>query len=108
MPRIDRDFRVAEAERCVPVVALQPDVTPEMLASAWAAVAARLKLRDRHKVSRQELSVREHMTALLKRLQTEPFVTLEGLWNGTRRSTPRCPRMRARLSFVAPIPIRSC
>lgn len=24
------------------------------------------------------------MTALLKRLQTEPFVTLEGLWNGTR------------------------
>ena len=84
MPRIDRDFRVAEAERCVPVVALQPDVTPEMLASAWAAVAARLKLRDRHKVSRQELSVREHMTALLKRLQTEPFVTLEGLWNGTR------------------------
>lgn len=44
MPRIDRDFRVAEAERCVPVVALQPDVTPEMLASAWAAVAARLKL----------------------------------------------------------------
>ena len=49
MPRIDRDFRVAEAERCVPVVALQPDVTPEMLASAWAAVAARLKLRDRHK-----------------------------------------------------------
>lgn len=84
MPRIDRDFRVAEVERCVPVVALQPDVTPEMLASAWAAVAARLKLRDRHKVSRQELSVREHMTALLKRLQTEPFVTLEGLWNGTR------------------------
>ena len=83
MPRIDRDFRIASAERCVPVVALQPDVTPEMLLSAWMAVAARLRLRDRHKVSRQELSVREHMTSLLKRLQTQSFVTLEELWNGT-------------------------
>ncbi len=83
MPRIDRDFRIASAERCVPVVALQPDVTPDMLLSAWMAVAARLRLRDKHKVSRQELSVREHMTSLLKRLQTQSFVTLEELWNGT-------------------------
>lgn len=83
LPRIDRDFRIAAAKRCMPVVALQPEVTPEMLSTAWAAVAVRFKLRGHHKVSRQELSVREHMTALLKRLQTESFVTIEQLWSGT-------------------------
>lgn len=83
LPRIDRDFKIAVAQRCMPVAALKPEVTPEMLSEAWEAVAERLKLRGRHKVSRQELSVREHMTVLLKRLQTESFVTLEQLWNGT-------------------------
>ena len=80
LPRIDRDFKVATAELNVPKEVPLPDVEAHELVSAWGDVVRRLRLRDRHKVSRQELSVREHMSALLRKLSQHAMVTLSKLW----------------------------
>lgn len=84
LPRCGRDFHVASAERVVTNEAPQPEVTGKDVAGAWLAVIGRLKLSARHRVTRQELSVREHMTAVLKLLTEKPFLTLETLVGGSQ------------------------
>ena len=79
LPRCGRDFRVSSAERLSLSEPLLPDVSGADVASAWLAVLDRLKLSARHRVARQELSVREHMSAVLKLLGEKPFLTLEML-----------------------------
>lgn len=80
LPRADRDFFVAGAATALPPTVREPEVRDYELAQAWSDVVRRLKLKDRHKVSRQELSVREHMSAILRRLQDVSFITLSMLW----------------------------
>ena len=83
LPRIDRDFHVAFADLNVPKEVPLPEVKAQELVSAWKDVVRRLRLRDRHKVSKQELSVREHMSALLRMLRQQTMVTLSMLWEQT-------------------------
>lgn len=83
LPRIDRDFHIASADLNVPKEVPSPEVKAQELVSAWKDVVRRLRLRDRHKVSRQELSVREHMSALLRMLRQQTMVTLSMLWEQT-------------------------
>ncbi len=83
LPRIDRDFHIASADLNVPKEVPLPEVKAQELVSAWKDVVRRLRLRDRHKVSRQELSVREHMSALLRMLRQQTMVTLSMLWEQT-------------------------
>ena len=45
-----------------------PDVHPQDLAEAWRALLYRARLSAHHRVSREELSVREHMSTILRRL----------------------------------------
>ena len=84
LPRCGRDFHVASAERVVTNGVPLPEVTGTDVAGAWLAVIGRLKLNARHRVTRQELSVREHMTAVLKLLTQKPFLTLETLVGGSQ------------------------
>ena len=84
LPRCGRDFHVASAERVVTNEVPQPEVTGKDVAGAWLAVIGRLKLNARHRVTRQELSVREHMTAVLKLLTEKPFLTFETLVGGSQ------------------------
>lgn len=83
LPRIDRDFHIASADLNVPKEVPLPEVKAQELVSAWKDVVRRLQLRDRHRVSRQELSVREHMSALLRMLRQQTMVTLSMLWEQT-------------------------
>ena len=45
-----------------------PDVRPQDLAEAWRALLYRARLTAHHRVTREELSVREHMSTILRRL----------------------------------------
>ncbi len=49
-----------------------PEVSLDDLTEAWRNVLKRASHFKHHKVSRAELSVREHMSLILRRLQTEP------------------------------------
>jgi segregation and condensation protein A len=59
-----------------------PDVDPWDLQRAWMDVMRRAQLTQHHKIGRQELSVREHMSAILRTLQSSRFVEFSELFNG--------------------------
>lgn len=81
LPVLGRDFRVAQAffER----VALErlPDVDPEELRMAWLALLARAKSTRHHRVTREQLSVRESMSVMLRRLRVGGFVEFSTLFD---------------------------
>lgn len=79
LPRLDRDFLVpAGGFFDVPVKDL-PVITPEELSLAWEAVEANAALSTSHHVTREELSVREHISGILRILQGKEFVRLTEL-----------------------------
>ncbi|MET3517578.1 segregation and condensation protein A [Pseudacidovorax sp. 1753] len=61
-----------------------PDVSLDDLRQAWADILKRAKLVQHHKISREELSVREHMSIVLRQLQGRRFVEFESLFDATR------------------------
>ncbi len=56
------------------------------LQSAWRDILKRAKLVQHHKISREELSVREHMSIVLRRLQGRRFVEFGELFDPSRGS----------------------
>jgi len=61
-----------------------PEVHVVDLQQAWADILRRAKLVQHHKISREELSVREHMSLVLKKLQGQRFVEFEHLFDPTQ------------------------
>ncbi|WP_288109179.1 ScpA family protein [Limnobacter sp.] len=84
LPVIDRDFWVSHAHHDPETVARLPDVLPHELKEAWQAILRRASLNKTHTISREELSVREHMTFILRRLQTQKFVEFFDLFDVQR------------------------
>ena len=81
LPQLGRDFLTAQV--CIEQ-SLQPyfpEVSLSDLQEAWAGILRRAKLVQRHHISREELSVREHMSMVLKRLQGQRFVEFEALFD---------------------------
>ena len=59
-----------------------PEVCADDLAAAWRGILQQAKLKSHHKIAREELSVREHMSLILRQLQSEGgFVQLEQLFD---------------------------
>jgi segregation and condensation protein A len=58
-----------------------PDVNVTDLQEAWRDILRRAKLIQHHKITREELSVREHMSMVLKKLQGRKFVEFEHLFD---------------------------
>jgi segregation and condensation protein A len=82
MPQLDRDFirpALFIEQSNVPV---WPEVDASDLQRAWLDVLKRAKLTAHHKIGRQELSVREHMSAILRQLQAARFVEFGDLFHG--------------------------
>ncbi|MGH8675244.1 MAG: segregation and condensation protein A [Burkholderiales bacterium] len=61
-----------------------PDVHPQDLAEAWRALLYRARLSAHHRVSRQELSVREHMSTILRRLGEHRVLEFAELFDPVR------------------------
>jgi segregation and condensation protein A len=61
-----------------------PDVTVVDLQDAWRDIVKRAKLVQHHVISREELSVREHMSIVLRKLQGARFVEFEDLFDPSR------------------------
>ena len=66
------------------VVTRFPDVNVVDLQSAWSDIVRRAKLTAKHTITREELSVREHMTGILRRLQSAKFVEFHELFDPSR------------------------
>ncbi|MFL9924886.1 ScpA family protein [Herbaspirillum lusitanum] len=84
LPQVGRDYVRTQIYVEQTVVTRWPDVDMDDLKSAWADVLKRAKLTAHHHISREELSVREHMTGILRRLQSARFVEFSDLFDPMR------------------------
>ena len=75
--RSNRSFRAFDHT----VEARLPEVTAPDLKSAWADILRRARLVQHHRISREELSVREYMTFVLRKLQDRRFAEFEELFD---------------------------
>ncbi|MGZ3182257.1 MAG: segregation and condensation protein A [Telluria sp.] len=80
-PQVDRDFVRTQVHIDQTVTTVWPDVNVDDLQRAWADVLRRAKLTQHHRISRQELSVREHMSSILRQLQSSRFVEFSELFD---------------------------
>ncbi len=83
-PVLGRDFQRVQVQVGEPIAARVPEVSVADLQSAWTDVLKRARLGASHKISREELSVRDHMTRILRRLQDTRFVEFADLFDGSR------------------------
>ncbi len=80
-PQQGRDFLRAQVYIEQSIQPRFPHVEVPDLQQAWADILRRAKLVEHHKISRQELSVREHMSIVLKKLQNQRFVEFQDLFD---------------------------
>ena len=81
LPQLGRDFLRAQAWIEQTMTTRLPEVHAADLQSAWAGILRRARLTQHHRVSREELSVREYMTFVLRRLQDRRFAEFEELFD---------------------------
>ncbi len=81
LPTFGRDYLRAQVVIEQSLVPRFPDVHVLDLQEAWRDILKRAKLIQHHIISREELSVREHMSMVLKRLQGRKFVEFEELFD---------------------------
>ena len=84
LPVVGRDFAIAAATVDDTVEKTLPDVSVVDLQSAWRDVLRRARLVQHHRIQREELSVREHMTHILRRLRDARFVEFADLFDPQR------------------------
>ena len=84
LPLLGRDFLRVQVHSEPTQVVRHPDVSVDELREAWLDVLKRARLTQHHKISREELSVREHMSIVLRTLQGRRFVEFEDLFDVTR------------------------
>ncbi len=81
IPQFGRDFLTPQVIVEQSLQIRFPDVSVLDLKEAWQDILRRATLVRHHKITREELSVREHMSMILKRLQGRRFVEFEDLFD---------------------------
>ena len=84
LPVLGRDFLRAQVHIEQSLQPRFPDVAVADLQAAWRDILQRARLNQHHTISREQLSVREHMSIVLRRLQGQRFVEFEQLFDAAR------------------------
>lgn len=87
LPQYGRDFLKATVYIEQSLQPRFPDVEIGELQAAWRDILKRAKLVQTHKITREELSVREYMSQILKQLQGQRFVEFERIFEPAKGST---------------------
>lgn len=80
LPQIGRDTVAAQIHIEQSLVLRWPEVNAADLQAAWADLQKRARLVAHHTINRETLSVRAHMTGILRRLQSARFVEFSDLF----------------------------
>lgn len=80
--QIGRDFFPAQAFFERQVAQVLPEVSVADLRKAWADIIQRAKLHAHHQITHEPLSVREHMTLILKQLSGRRYLEFTELFTG--------------------------
>jgi len=73
LPQRDRDFQAVTVWIEQNMAVRLPQVSPADLEAVWRDLLKQARVRQHHRISREELSVREHMTIVLRQLQEGHF-----------------------------------
>lgn len=84
LPQFGRDFLRAQVHVEQSLAPRFPDVHVADLQEAWRDIVRRARLVQHHVITREELSVREHMSIVLRTLQGRKFLEFEQLFDTTR------------------------
>lgn len=84
LPQFGRDFLRAQVHIEQSLQPRFPDVQADELREAWLEILKRARLVQHHRITREQLSVREHMSLVLKRLQGRRFLEFEDLFEVSR------------------------
>jgi segregation and condensation protein A len=84
LPVLGRDFLRAQVAIEQSIVPRWPEVAAVDLRTAWRDIVARARLVQHHHISREQLSVREHMSLVLRKLQGRRFALFEDLFDTVR------------------------
>lgn len=81
LPLAARDFSLVNVWVENAIEERLPQVSSEDLRHAWLTLFTRAKMNRHHQVSREELSVREHMSRILRILKSKEFAEFGELFN---------------------------
>jgi segregation and condensation protein A len=81
LPQAERDFMLVRVWVDNTAVERLPEVSTEDLRNAWLRLVARSQANRSHHVTREELSVRAHMSDILIRLRGKKFVEFSELFD---------------------------
>jgi segregation and condensation protein A len=84
LPQFGRDFLKAQVFIEQSLQPRFPDVHVLDLQEAWHDILKRARLVQHHTITREELSVREHMSIVLRHLQGRKFVEFEKLFDSSK------------------------
>jgi len=80
LPQAGRDFLPAAAMLQTEGLVRLPEVSLDDLRNAWADILRRASLVQHHRISREQLSVRDFMTRILRNLHNRRFAEFEDLF----------------------------
>ncbi|HRD34499.1 MAG TPA: ScpA family protein [Rhodocyclaceae bacterium] len=80
LPRAERDFEWVSVFVAEKLVERLPELNLHDLQLAWLSIMKKARLTQHHRVDREELSVREHMIAILRKLEGGVFVAFDALF----------------------------
>ena len=80
LPQAGRDFSIVHVAFERDLAARLPEVRPDDLKIAWLALFNRAAVNRHHVVTREQLSVRAHMSRVLRRLQEAKFIEFSELF----------------------------
>lgn len=89
MPKVGVDIEVAAVYYERVSLVKPPEVSLDDLVDAWRNVLKRARLNQHHKLGRAELSVREHMSLLLRRLSVTPVLRFDELFEIESEGVPK-------------------
>jgi segregation and condensation protein A len=81
LPQVGRDFALVQVWIDRAIEQALPNVNAEDLRQAWLWLLMRANVNKHHRVTRDQLSVREHMTSILRRLQEVKFLEFTQLFS---------------------------
>ena len=89
MPQVGKNILIAQSyfERVTEIT--YPDVTLDDLFAAWKNVIKRAKQFEQHQISRSELSVREYITIILRKLNDKNLLEFSTFFNYEKDPIPK-------------------
>ena len=81
LPQSERDFILVELSIQQSVAQRLPEVSVNDLRNVWLTLVIRAQANQHHRVTREELSVRAHMSRILRHLHSRGFVEFQELFS---------------------------